>query len=41
MLNKELEIILSKIEALESLEIEMEVDDPKNRNYFYSPIFKR
>ncbi len=29
MLNKDLEIILSKNEALESLEIEMEADDPE------------
>lgn len=29
MLNKDLEVILNKIEALESLEIEMEVDDPE------------
>ncbi|MEH7514839.1 hypothetical protein V7146_19160 [Gottfriedia acidiceleris] len=29
MLNKDLDIILSKIEELESLEIEMEVDDPE------------
>lgn len=29
MLNKDLDIILSKIEALESFKIEMEVDDPE------------
>ncbi|QKE73077.1 hypothetical protein HPK19_09790 [Arthrobacter citreus] len=29
MLNKELEVILNKIEELESLEIELKVDDPE------------